>query len=83
MVKSYRSKSQLMYEILKVIDGEKDLTKTKIMFQAYLSHSQLKRYLILLTNNKLIRTNQEKDKYNLTDKGRRFITLSKELNELS
>ena len=52
----YRSRIDIISVILDAVNGGTDgLTKTKIMYQAYLSHEQIKEYLRLLTDNDLLR----------------------------
>lgn len=57
-------------------------TKTKIMYQAYLSYSQVAEYLQFLQQNGLIRHDEESQVYRITDKGFRFLNISNELNDM-
>ena len=48
----YRSRTEIVSMILDAANG--GATKTKIMYSAFLSYSQLKEYLSLLIENNLI-----------------------------
>ena len=58
-------------------------TKTKIMYRAYLSYSQLVEYMIFLQKNKLIALKEGTDLYRPTEKGLKFLGISVELNEMT
>ena len=47
----YRSRTDIAASILEAANG--GVTKTKMMYDAYLSHGQLKDYLFLLMENGL------------------------------
>ena len=48
----YRSRTEIVSNILEAANG--GVTKTKIMYKAYLSYNQLKEYLSILIENNLI-----------------------------
>lgn len=51
----YRSRIDIISVILDAAnDGTDGLTKTKIMYQAYLSHEQIKEYLSVLIESELL-----------------------------
>ena len=50
---NYRSRDDIVSVILDAANGG-GLTKTKIMYQAYLSHDQMKEYLSVLIENGLL-----------------------------
>jgi predicted transcriptional regulator len=58
------------------------VTRTKIMYRAYLSYSQLIEYLKLLEESKLAEIDDASQTYSLTEKGFRFIKVYEEINEL-
>ncbi len=58
-------------------------TKTKIMYKAYLSYSQLVEYLAYLQKNKLIALVEGTDLYRPTEKGLVFLNMSIELNNMT
>ena len=57
-------------------------TKTKIMYDAYLSYTQLVEYLKFLTENKLIKRQEGTEIYRLTEKGHKFYLKCKEIDEM-
>ena len=58
-------------------------SKTKIMYKAYLSYSQLVEYLTFLQKNKLITLVEGTDLYRPTEKGLVFLNMSVELNKMT
>jgi predicted transcriptional regulator len=84
----YRSRIQIVAEILESItsivatsaDNGK-ATSTKIMYKAYLSYTQLKEYLDLLLRNDLIRYQESKRTFIITDKGMHLLELYNQLNK--
>lgn len=84
----YRSRIQIVAEILESItsiattsaDNGK-ATSTKIMYKAYLSYTQLKEYLDLLLRNDLIRYQESKRTFIITDKGMNLLELYNQLNK--
>lgn len=65
----YRRTSEIISNILDV--AKNGARKTRIMYQANLSFTQLKKYLELLVNKGLLE--QEKNIFKTTDKGKAFI----------
>jgi predicted transcriptional regulator len=57
-------------------------TKTKIMYKAYLSYTQLKEYLSLLEGSGMIAYEDGTQIYRITDKGRKFLKLSIEIDDM-
>ena len=84
----YRSRIQIVAEILESItsiastsaDNGK-VTSTKIMYKAFLSYTQLKEYLDLLLRNDLIRYQESKGTFMITDKGMHLLELYNKLNK--
>lgn len=73
----YRSRTEIITMILEV--ASQGVTKTKIMYKAYLSYSQLNQYMLFLIENKLIECKPGSELYTLTEKGRRLVHVYKEL----
>ena len=48
----YRSRTEIVSNILEAANG--GVTKTKIMYKAYLSYNQLREYLSILIENNLL-----------------------------
>ena len=68
----YRSRTEIMSEILEIANGG-NARKTKILYQAFLSHVQMKRHLIVLTQNGLLNYNVDTQTFKTTEKGLRFL----------
>ncbi len=68
-----------MSKILKVANGG-GATRTKIMYSAFLSYSQLKQYLIVLTQNYLISYDLNTRTFKTTEKGLSFLKAYEEMN---
>jgi predicted transcriptional regulator len=57
-------------------------TKTRIMYSAYMSYSQLHTYLSLLQERNLISYDATTSLYTLTEKGLRFMNAYDQIQEL-
>ncbi|HEY3094813.1 MAG TPA: winged helix-turn-helix domain-containing protein [Nitrososphaera sp.] len=78
----YRSRTEIVYQILataKEIDG---VNKTRIMFKSYLSFAQLKEYLKLLIDSELLEYDPEGNTYRTTDKGVKMLEACRAINHL-
>ncbi len=69
-----RNKLNIIYDILGVIQKRGEIKKTHIMYQANLSHNQMKLYLDELYKKKFIEnTNSKKPLIKITKKGKDFF----------
>jgi predicted transcriptional regulator len=59
------------------------VTKTKIMYSAFLSYQQLKEYLTILQENDLIEYQEGQRAYRTTNKGMQLLQLSNKIDELT
>lgn len=59
------------------------VTKTKIMYSAFLSYQQLKEYLTILQENDLIGYQEGERAYRTTNKGMQLLQLSNKIDELT
>ena len=50
-------------------------TTTKIMYSAFLSHDETKKYLAILTENNLLEYDKQSSKYKTTKNGAKFLKL--------
>lgn len=75
----YRSRTEIAAQILEAANG--GVTKTRIMYSAFLSYQQLKDYLSVLMENGLIECNRVDQLYKTTDKGRKFLNLYDEISQ--
>lgn len=57
-------------------------TKTKIMYKAYLSYSQLKEYLAYLEESEVIRYEEGTQLYRITEKGLKLSHLYEEIDDM-
>ncbi len=73
-----RSRIELASNILEAANG--GATKTRIMYEAFLSYAQLKEHLAILIENSLVLP--EGDIYKTTTKGIGFLQTTRQLNSL-
>jgi len=77
----YRSRTEIAAMILE--STRTGSTKTKIMYKAYLSYSQVQEYLKFLQESDLLTYENGTQLYRPTEKGLKFLNLSYELNEMA
>ena len=70
----------MLATMLEVAKGK--ATKTKIMYSAFLSYSQLKDYLAILIENNLIEYLEGTQTYKTTEKGLNFLKMNNGIGEL-
>ena len=75
-----RGRTEMLATMLEVAKGK--VTKTKIMYFAFLSYNQLKEYLSILIENNLIEYLDGTHKFKTTDKGLIFLKMHNEMAEL-
>ena len=75
-----RSRTEIITTILKA--AMTGTTKTKIMYIAFLSYSQLTSYLKLLGENKMISYDDGLQIYRTTEKGTKFLGMADEISEM-
>jgi predicted transcriptional regulator len=78
----YRDKTEIIRLILDIANGAEDITKTKIMYRAFLSYKQLKDYLALLTENDLLMYDSVTHTYKTTEKGFRLLQFYNQLDDM-
>jgi predicted transcriptional regulator len=76
---SRRGKLDIKAEIL-IFCEQNEKTKTSIMYNTNLNYSQLKNQLVALTSQDLLA--KKANKYLITEKGYRFLSLYAQLNDL-
>ncbi|NHI02313.1 hypothetical protein DYY67_1995 [Candidatus Nitrosotalea sp. TS] len=77
----YRSRNEIVSMILDSVSS--GATKTRIMYQAYLSYTQLKEYLAYLEQGEMIKYEEGTQLYRITEKGRKLMHLYEEIGELA
>jgi predicted transcriptional regulator len=75
-----RSRTEIVAMILDATNG--GATKTKIMYNAFLSYNQLKDYLTMLIENNLIEYHEGNKIFRTTEKGLIFLKKNNEIGEL-
>jgi predicted transcriptional regulator len=75
----YRSRSDIIGLILEAANG--GATKTKIMYKAFLSFAQLREYLSMLAEKRLIEYEEGLQKYRTTEKGIRLLQIYNQMND--
>ena len=81
IVMKYRSRTDIVGLILEAANGG-GATKTRIMYKAFLSYSQLKEYLAMLMENSLLEFEEERQFYRTTEKGIRFLQMYAQVHEM-
>ena len=76
----YRSRPEITAMILE--SARTGATKTKIMYKAYLSYSQVGDYLEYLQQNDLLACEECTKLYRPTEKGLKLLSISNDLNEM-
>ena len=76
----YRSRNEIVSMILDSVSS--GATKTRIMYQAYLSYTQLKEYLAYLEQGEIIKYETGTQLYRITEKGRKLMHLYEEIGEM-
>ena len=71
----YRSRTDVIASILNSATTEEGTLMTRIMYGSFLSFTQVKRFLRLLTENDLLDYDEINKVYKTTRKGLRFLVL--------
>jgi len=77
----YRSRSEIISNILRVVASSK-ATKTRLMYGAQLSYTQIEEYMGFILQQGLINQVPETNLYQLSEKGMQYLNLSDELSQL-
>jgi len=79
----YRSRTEIVRDILQTVRNEgTGAGKTKIMYNAYLSHNQLRDYLSDLVNKNLLEHDIGNRKFRITEKGLGFLSICDQIGDL-
>jgi predicted transcriptional regulator len=76
----YRSRTEIIAMILDA--AYKETTKTKIMYNAYLSYNQVKEYISILLENNLLEYLEGTRTFKTTEKGLNFLRMYNAMGEL-
>jgi predicted transcriptional regulator len=77
----YRSRTDIICSVLATAREVEGVAKTRIMFSAYLSFSQLKDYLGILLENGMLERVPQTNKYRTTDKGIKMLDAYSRVNQ--
>ncbi|MEW6604379.1 MAG: winged helix-turn-helix domain-containing protein [Thermoproteota archaeon] len=69
----YRTRNEIALCILASAKERKGITRMQLMFYAYLSFTQLKEFLLLLTEKGLLEFDAHTSTYHITIKGDRLL----------
>jgi predicted transcriptional regulator len=78
----YRSRTEIISQILEAANGRVNITKTRLMYKVFLSQSQLKDYVKVLTENDLLRYDSVTRTFKTSEKGLRFLDLYNQIDRL-
>ena len=81
MLTKNRNKADIVARILKAANGNW-VIKTKILYDAFLSYSQIKEYIPLLIESDLLQFRPDTQTYKTTEKGLRFLKLYRSIDQL-
>jgi predicted transcriptional regulator len=76
-----RSRTEIVSMILEAANGG-GTTKTKIMYKAFLSYSQLKEYLSVMIKKNLLEYSDGTKTFRTTEKGLNLLKMHNEIDEL-
>jgi predicted transcriptional regulator len=75
-----RGRTEMLATMIEAANG--GTTKTKIMYNAFLSYNQLKDYLSVLIENNLLEYVEGTQNYKTTEKGLNFLKMNNAMGEL-
>ena len=78
----YRDRTEIITLILASASRMNGVLKTRIMYEAFLSFSQVEEYIALLLGNSLLEHDDLKKTYKTTEKGLRLLELCNSINEI-
>ena len=79
----YRDKTELIALILIAVSSRRNVGAAQIMYKAFLSYTQMKKYVSILIAAGLIKYQEgNRRTYRISDKGLRFLHLYNEIVEL-
>ena len=78
----YGSRNDIISEILEAVNGGGGLTKTKIMYQTFLSYAQMKEYLTELTESGLLNYDVDTRQFKTTEKGQQYLDTFNQISDV-
>jgi predicted transcriptional regulator len=77
----YRSRIEIISRILEIANGG-NITKSKILYQSFLSYDKMKEYLEVLTKTDLISYDLDTHTFKTTEKGLRFLDIYNQMDDM-
>jgi predicted transcriptional regulator len=79
-----RDRIEILSRILQAANGRSGngATRTRIMYNAFLSHSQLQQYLPVLADNGMVQYESLSQTFKTTEKGLMFLKTYSEMNQM-
>ena len=77
----HKNRTEIIASVLEAVKGD-GVSKTRIMFTAYLSYEQLNEYLNELLGKELLANDLDTRTYNITPKGSKFLERYAELEKV-
>jgi predicted transcriptional regulator len=78
----YRNRNEIISQILDTANCADGITKSKIMYKAYLSHDKLQEYTMLLIANGLLHYDSTMRTFRTTEKGRAFLRAYVQIDQM-
>ena len=78
----YRDRIDIINQILEIANEYDNATRSKIMYKGLLSYTQMKEYLVLLTEKNLLRYDKDTQTFKTTEKGLRFLRIYNQIVEM-
>jgi predicted transcriptional regulator len=75
----YRSRIDIISQILETANGG-NATRSKILYQSFLSYAQMKEYLTVLTKTDLLNYDVHTQTFKTTEKGLRFLDVYNQMD---
>ncbi len=82
MAQRNRTSTDIVAQILNAANYSGSITKSKIMYEAHISSTQLKEYTSVMVESDLLKYDENKKAYGVTDRGLRFLKVYKHINKL-
>jgi predicted transcriptional regulator len=82
MAQRNRTSTDILAQILNAANYSGSITKSKIMYKANISYTQLKEYTSVMVESDLLRYDENKQTYRVTDRGLRFLKVYEHINKL-
>jgi predicted transcriptional regulator len=81
MQKKRRDREEIMFEILNA--AIEPATRTRLIYASFLSNTELRQYISLLLENKMLEVDPvTKAKFKITEEGRKFLDLYADMNRM-